>query len=73
MPVARHLLQPTRERGDAPLVRLAPHRLSYLALPQVELARFTRSVAEAADRLVSVALVLAFRRTGVTRYHPPNL
>ncbi len=41
-PVTRRLLRPTRERGDAPLVRLTPHGLSYLALHQVELARFTR-------------------------------
>ncbi len=41
-PVTRHLMRPTRERGDAPLVRLTPHGLSYLALHQVELARFTR-------------------------------
>ncbi len=41
-PVTRRLLRPTRERGDAPLVRLTPHGLSYLAFHKVELARFTR-------------------------------
>ena len=45
-------------------------RLSYLALLRVELARFTRPTARLPERcrLVSVALVLASRRTGVTRY-----
>jgi hypothetical protein len=44
----------------------SPVTPSYLALLRVELARFTR--AAEAERLVSVALVLASRRTGVTRY-----
>jgi len=43
--------------------------LSYLALLQVEFARFTPGpTGRPACRLVSVALVLASRRTGVTRY-----
>src|SRR4029450_13885082 len=40
---------------------------SYSALHRVELARFTRA-RRTGQRLVSVALVLASRRTGVTRY-----
>ena len=49
--------------------RACARRLSYLALLQVELARFTRPTSVARGcRLVSVALVLASRRTGVTRY-----
>ena len=42
--------------------------LSYLALLRVEFARFTRARPLPACPLVSVALVLASRRTGVTRY-----
>src|SRR5688500_8934406 len=43
--------------------------LSYLALLQVEFARFTPGpTGRPACRFVTVALVLASRRTGVTRY-----
>ena len=46
-----------------------PRRPSYLALHQVELARFTRPRRpKPTCRFVTVALVLASRRTGVTRY-----
>ena len=55
--------------GDAPVTAaeavIAP---SYSALHRVELARFTRRPGGPGSRLVSVALVLASRRTGVTRY-----
>ena len=70
-PVARRLERPTRGRGDAPLAATPKrrHLPSYLALLQVELARFTRSGRPApASRFVTVALVRASRRTGVTRY-----
>ena len=41
VPVTRHLMRPTRGRGDAPLPRPKPRTPSYLALHRVELARFT--------------------------------
>jgi hypothetical protein len=41
VPVTRHLMRPTRGRGDAPLPRPRSRRPSYLALHRVELARFT--------------------------------
>ena len=62
-PVARRLMRPTRGLGSAPF-RQAGWSPSYLALLQVELARFTPTLAG----IVTVALVLALRRTGVTRY-----
>jgi len=59
----------TRRRRPVHARPRAPCRSSYLALHQVELARFTRSgTASRPDRFVTVALVLASRRTGVTRY-----
>ncbi len=71
-PVARRLVQPTRElrrRADVPASR---DTLSYLALLRVELAAFHPARRSPARRLVSVALVLASRRTGVTRYPAPG-
>ena len=71
-PVARRLERPTRGRSDALLPRPAeasPGMPSYLALLRVELARFTRPRRLSPPcRFVTVALVLASRRTGVTRY-----
>ena len=71
--VARRLLRPTRGLGSAPLPRtgrpaqVAP---SYLALLRVEFARFTPPPDQwPGVGIVTVALVLVSRRTGVTR-HP---
>jgi hypothetical protein len=71
--VTRWLLRPTRGLGSAPLprtghpVRVAP---SYSALLRVEFARFTPPSDRGPDGgIVTVALVLVSRRTGVTR-HP---
>src|SRR3954447_5841204 len=71
-PVARQLMRPTRGLGSAPLPRrVAPHGLRPPIWPCSgwSLPRFTPSPARAADGIVTVALVLVSRRTGVTR-HP---
>jgi hypothetical protein len=71
--VARRLMRPTRGLGSAPLPcagHPAPVAPSYLALLQVEFARFTPPPdTRSGDGIVTVALVLVSRRTGVTR-HP---
>jgi hypothetical protein len=71
--VTRRLMRPTRELGSAPLPRTGrPARVtpSYLALLQVEFARFTPLPDQwPGIGIVTVALVLVSRRTGVTR-HP---
>ena len=74
-PVARRLMRPTRGLGSAPTPanrdpanRASP---SYLALLRVELAAFHSAFSWAGPQesdIVTVALVLALRRTGVTRY-----
>ena len=58
-------MRPTRGLGSAPLPGEPGWSPSYLALLRVELAAF-HSDQEAG--IVTVALVLALRRTGVTRY-----
>ena len=71
-PVTRRLMRPTRGLGSAPLPRrVAPHGLRPPIWPCSgwSLPRFTPSPACAADGIVTVALVLVSRRTGVTR-HP---
>src|SRR5258706_6189123 len=71
-PVTRRLVRPTRGLGSAPLPRrVAPHGLRPPIWPCSgwSLPRFTPSPACAADGIVTVALVLVSRRTGVTR-HP---
>src|SRR5215210_3578268 len=70
--VTRRLMRPTRGLGSAPLPRrVAPHGLRPPIWPCSgwSLPRFTPSPARAADGIVTVALVLVSRRTGVTR-HP---
>src|SRR5258706_13198968 len=71
-PVTRRLLRPTRGLGSAPLPRrVAPHGLRPPIWPCSgwSLPRFTPSSACAEAGIVTVALVLVSRRTGVTR-HP---
>src|SRR4051794_40217336 len=71
-PVARQLMRPTRGLGSAPLPRrVAPHGLRPPIWPCSgwSLPRFTPPSARAAGGIVTVALVLVSRRTGVTR-HP---
>ncbi len=58
-PVARRLLRPTRRRGDAPLCGFRRHVPSYLALHQVELARFTRPAEAEPTRLCGAGPRLA--------------
>src|SRR5688500_15241991 len=71
--VARRLMRPTRGLGSAPLPHTGrPARVppSYLALLRVEFARFTPPPDQRPGvGIVTVALVLVSRRTGVTR-HP---
>ena len=65
-------MRPTRglrRRAGVPVARDAS---SYLALLRVELASFHPAAGCPAAGLVSVALVLASRRAGVTRYPAPE-
>ena len=70
-PVARRLMRPTRGLGSAPLPRRVAPRLRPPIWPCSgwSLPRFTPPPARAGGGIVTVALVLVSRRTGVTR-HP---